>query len=154
MNEEMTAKCLRQMEHIRGYLRHIYSIKVNQVMVSTVNFWSDDFNLTLLYNALIMHFVWEMWYKRVWTQNNIMELSMCKLIKFDVLSNEIPRNSNMQNKMGLWRNICRDFNSSWRFFVLLIIISCMYITHSTWRSTFLSNIPGGKWPISLLFSFL
>ena len=31
MNEEKTEKCLRQLEHIRGHLRHRYSIAVNQV---------------------------------------------------------------------------------------------------------------------------
>ena len=36
MNEERTGKYLRQMEHIRGNLWHIYSITVNQVMVVTV----------------------------------------------------------------------------------------------------------------------
>ena len=36
MNEEKTRKCLRQVEHIRGHLWHIYSIAVNQVMVTTV----------------------------------------------------------------------------------------------------------------------
>ena len=35
MNEERTGKCLRQVEHIRGYLWHSYSITVNQVMVAT-----------------------------------------------------------------------------------------------------------------------
>jgi hypothetical protein len=29
-------KCLRQVEHICGHLRRIYSIAVNQVMVATV----------------------------------------------------------------------------------------------------------------------
>ena len=33
MNEEMTEKRLRQMEHILGHLWHRYSITVNQVMV-------------------------------------------------------------------------------------------------------------------------
>jgi hypothetical protein len=37
MNEERTGKYLQQVEHIRGRLGHIYSIKVNQVMVATVN---------------------------------------------------------------------------------------------------------------------
>jgi hypothetical protein len=46
MNEERTGKCLRQVEHIRGHLWPIYSITVNQVMVATVNFRNDDFNLT------------------------------------------------------------------------------------------------------------
>ena len=32
MNKESTGKCLRQVEHIRGHLWHIYSIAVNQVM--------------------------------------------------------------------------------------------------------------------------
>ena len=36
MNEERTGKCLRQVEHIRGHLRHIYSISVNQTIVTTV----------------------------------------------------------------------------------------------------------------------
>ena len=31
MNEEMTGKCLRQVEHIRGHLWHIYSITVNRI---------------------------------------------------------------------------------------------------------------------------
>jgi len=42
MNEEMTGKFLRQVEHIRGHLGHRYSITVNQVMVATVklsNWW-------------------------------------------------------------------------------------------------------------------
>ena len=42
MNEERTGKCLRQVEHIRGHLGHKYSIAVNQVMVTTVKFRSDD----------------------------------------------------------------------------------------------------------------
>jgi hypothetical protein len=33
MNGERTGKCLRQVEHIRGYLWHRYSITVNQVMI-------------------------------------------------------------------------------------------------------------------------
>jgi len=36
MNEERTGKCLRQVEHIRGQLLHIYSVTVNQVMMATV----------------------------------------------------------------------------------------------------------------------
>jgi hypothetical protein len=36
MKEESTGKCLRQPEHIRGHLWHIYSIAVNQVVVATV----------------------------------------------------------------------------------------------------------------------
>jgi hypothetical protein len=36
MNEERTGKCWRQVEHIRGHLRHRYSITVNQVMMATV----------------------------------------------------------------------------------------------------------------------
>jgi hypothetical protein len=31
MNEEMTGKCLRQVEHIRGHLWHRYSIAVNRI---------------------------------------------------------------------------------------------------------------------------
>jgi hypothetical protein len=46
MHEERTGKCLRQVEHNRGHLWHIYFIAVNQVMVATVNFRNDDFNLT------------------------------------------------------------------------------------------------------------
>jgi hypothetical protein len=46
INEERTGKWLRQVEHIRGYLWHRSSISVNHVMVATVNFRSDDFNLT------------------------------------------------------------------------------------------------------------
>jgi hypothetical protein len=46
MTEERIGKCLRQVEHIRGHLWHIYSIAVNQVMVATVECRSDDFNLT------------------------------------------------------------------------------------------------------------
>jgi hypothetical protein len=38
MNKERTGKCLRQVEHIRGYLWHRYSITVNQVMVTTIKF--------------------------------------------------------------------------------------------------------------------
>ena len=37
MNKERIGKYLQQVEHIRGHLVHIYSIKVNQVMVATVN---------------------------------------------------------------------------------------------------------------------
>ena len=37
MNEEMTGKCLRQMEHTCDHMWHGYSIAVNQVIVSTVN---------------------------------------------------------------------------------------------------------------------
>ena len=33
-----SGKCLRQVEHIRGHLWHIYSITVTQVMVATVKF--------------------------------------------------------------------------------------------------------------------
>ena len=40
MNEEMTGKCLRQVEHIRGHLWHKYSITVTQVMVATVKHWN------------------------------------------------------------------------------------------------------------------
>ena len=36
MNEERTGKCLRQVEHIRGHLRHRYSITVNQFMVASL----------------------------------------------------------------------------------------------------------------------
>jgi len=36
MNEEMTGKWLRQVEHIRSHLWHRYSIMVNQVMVAIV----------------------------------------------------------------------------------------------------------------------
>jgi len=36
MNEERTGKCLRQVEHMRGHLWHIYSISVNQVIVTTI----------------------------------------------------------------------------------------------------------------------
>ena len=36
MNEERTAKCLRQVAYIPGHLWHRYSIAVNQVMVATV----------------------------------------------------------------------------------------------------------------------
>jgi hypothetical protein len=36
MNEERNGKCLRQVEHIRGHLGHIYSVTVNQGMVATV----------------------------------------------------------------------------------------------------------------------
>jgi hypothetical protein len=36
MNEEMTGKCLWQVEHIRGHLWHRYSITLNHVMVATV----------------------------------------------------------------------------------------------------------------------
>ena len=49
--------------------------------------------------CIFVYIIAKMWYKRVWTQDNIMELSMCKLLKFDVSSNEIPGNSNMQIKM-------------------------------------------------------
>ena len=33
-----TRKCLRQVEHIRGHVWHIYSLTVNQVMVAIVKF--------------------------------------------------------------------------------------------------------------------
>jgi len=36
MSEEMTGKCLRQVEHIRGEMRHRYSVTVSQVMMTTV----------------------------------------------------------------------------------------------------------------------
>jgi hypothetical protein len=36
----------RQVEHIRSHLWHRYAIAVNDVMVATVKFWSDDFNFT------------------------------------------------------------------------------------------------------------
>jgi hypothetical protein len=36
MNEDRTVRGLRQVEHIRGHLSHIYSIAVNQAMVATV----------------------------------------------------------------------------------------------------------------------
>jgi hypothetical protein len=38
MNDEMTGKCLRQVEHIHGHLCHRYSVIVNQVRVATVPF--------------------------------------------------------------------------------------------------------------------
>ena len=37
MNEERTRKCLRQVEHIRGRLWHIFSVIVNQVMTKSIN---------------------------------------------------------------------------------------------------------------------
>ena len=36
MDDDRTEKCLRQVEHMRGHLWHIYYITVNQVMVATV----------------------------------------------------------------------------------------------------------------------
>jgi hypothetical protein len=33
----MTGKCLRQVEHIRGHLWHIYCIAINQVIVATAS---------------------------------------------------------------------------------------------------------------------
>jgi len=36
VNEEMTGKCLRQVEHIRDHLWHRYSKTVNHVMVAAV----------------------------------------------------------------------------------------------------------------------
>jgi hypothetical protein len=36
MYEERIGLCLLQMKHTRGHLGHIYSIEVNQVMVTTV----------------------------------------------------------------------------------------------------------------------
>jgi hypothetical protein len=36
MNEDRIWKCLRQVEHICGYLWKIYSVTVNQVMVASV----------------------------------------------------------------------------------------------------------------------
>jgi len=36
MNEEITGKCLWQVEHSRGYLRHRYSITGNEVVVAIV----------------------------------------------------------------------------------------------------------------------
>ena len=44
MNEEMTGACLWQVGHIRGHLW--YTVTVNQVMMATENFRSDDFILT------------------------------------------------------------------------------------------------------------
>jgi hypothetical protein len=35
INEERTGKCLRQVEHICGHLRHRYSVTVNRVMVAS-----------------------------------------------------------------------------------------------------------------------
>jgi hypothetical protein len=40
LNEEMTRLWLRQVEHIRGYLWHIYSVTVNQVDIYT-SFWTN-----------------------------------------------------------------------------------------------------------------
>ena len=37
INEKRTGLWLRQKEHIRGHLRHIYSVPVNRVIVTTVN---------------------------------------------------------------------------------------------------------------------
>jgi len=45
MNEERNRLWFRQTEHIRGHLRHTYSEPINQVMVATVKFRSDDINL-------------------------------------------------------------------------------------------------------------
>ena len=36
MNDEMTGKCLPQVEHIRGHLWHILPIVVNQDMMATM----------------------------------------------------------------------------------------------------------------------
>jgi len=36
MNEKRTGKCLRQVEHIRGYLRRRFSVTGNQVMVAII----------------------------------------------------------------------------------------------------------------------
>jgi len=36
MNEEMTGRWLRQVEHIRGHLGHRYSVTFDQIMVVTV----------------------------------------------------------------------------------------------------------------------
>jgi len=43
MNEEMTGKWLRQVEHIRGHLVHRYSRTVNQVIYLSV----FSFNITI-----------------------------------------------------------------------------------------------------------
>jgi hypothetical protein len=45
MNEERTESVL-QVEYIRDHLWLRYSITVNQIMVATVSFRSNDFNLT------------------------------------------------------------------------------------------------------------
>jgi hypothetical protein len=37
MNEDRTGLWLRQKEHNRGRLWHIYSVTINQVMVATIN---------------------------------------------------------------------------------------------------------------------
>ena len=37
MNEERTRKCLRQVEHIRGRLWHIFPVTVNQVMTKSID---------------------------------------------------------------------------------------------------------------------
>jgi hypothetical protein len=53
MNKESTGKCLRQVEHIRGHLWHIYSIAVNQVMVANVKLHQYEtliqFSLNIFY---------------------------------------------------------------------------------------------------------
>ena len=43
MNDEKTELWLRQLEHIRGHFEHKYSIPVNQVTRSPLNFKSDNF---------------------------------------------------------------------------------------------------------------
>ena len=58
MNEERTGLELRQTEHICGHLWHRYSVTVNQVMVVTVNFQNDDFNITSMnswFNSLLVN---------------------------------------------------------------------------------------------------
>jgi hypothetical protein len=52
MNEQRTGKCLRQTEHIRGNLCHIYSIAVKHVMMATYNHknYKKVFSLNYLLN--------------------------------------------------------------------------------------------------------
>ena len=60
MNEEMTGKCLQQVEHIRGLVWHRYSITVNQVMVATVKL-SNNCVVTLFvlfYCTMCMNNLW------------------------------------------------------------------------------------------------
>ena len=42
MDEEMTGKCLRQVEHIRGQLWHRYFIKINQIMVAAATLYQGN----------------------------------------------------------------------------------------------------------------
>lgn len=46
MHEERTALWLQQTGHIRDNLRYKYTVTINHVMAATIDFRSEDFNLT------------------------------------------------------------------------------------------------------------